>query len=338
MLTLCAVSALFFACGDKDNKNDNGNGGGGNEDPIVITEGALNGTFSVSETQKVAFSKGNLQYQPSTRLFRFAEEQYDYVGDANKTITNDTLGIWFDLFGWGTSGYHNSGDANNKHYLPDDYGKFQEVVNGTYNFYGFGPSTNMDDADLTGSSAKYDWGVNNAISNGGNASDKWRTLTKDEWVYLLNERTASTIGSTANARYAKAKLNVPKDTITADVCGLIIFPDNYTHPEGVPALSRINQANANYNQTFIYEDWKKMEEAGCVFLPAAGRREVFNKNHACRVVSPGTVGNYWSATHSDFAPSTGNLAYEVLFSMELLDPASSNNRNGGRSVRLVQNR
>ncbi|MBQ7281053.1 MAG: hypothetical protein IJR13_10120 [Bacteroidales bacterium] len=341
ILTLCAIPTLFFACGDKDtDKIDNGggNGGGGGDTTSTSTVGALSGIFSVSETQKVAFSKGNLQYQPSTGLFRFAENQYDYVGDANKTIGNDTLGLWFDLFGWGTSGYHNEADSYNKHYLPDDCGKYDETVNGTYNFYGFGPSTNMTDADLVGTSAQYDWGVFNAITNGGNIANNWRTLTKDEWVYLLTQRSASTLQGTENARYAKAKLNVTYDTITVDVSGLIIFPDSYSHPEGVPALSRINSAGANYNQTITADDWKKMEDAGCVFLPAAGRREIANRNNARRIVSPGTVGNYWSTTHSDFAPANGNLAYELLFSFEVLDANSSNNRDGGRSVRLVQNR
>ncbi len=57
-----------------------------------------------------------------------------------------------DLFGWGT------GDAPNK-------------VSTDYNDY----------------AAFTDWGVN-AISNGGNEANAWRTLTKDEWVYLFQTR------------------------------------------------------------------------------------------------------------------------------------------------------
>ena len=41
-------------------------------------EGALKGYFSVNSSgDKVAFSKGNLQYQASTSSFQFAEHQYD---------------------------------------------------------------------------------------------------------------------------------------------------------------------------------------------------------------------------------------------------------------------
>ena len=46
---------------------------------IVAPEGAVDGLFSVSENTKVFFSQGNLQYQPSTHTWRFADEQYDYL-------------------------------------------------------------------------------------------------------------------------------------------------------------------------------------------------------------------------------------------------------------------
>ena len=42
--------------------------------------GAVNGIFTVSEGgSAVYFSKGNLQYQASTKTWRFAENQWDYV-------------------------------------------------------------------------------------------------------------------------------------------------------------------------------------------------------------------------------------------------------------------
>jgi uncharacterized protein YjdB len=58
--------------------------------------------FTVSaEGKKVIFSSGNLQYHCKNRTWRFAENQYDYVGDANKNIAENYDG-WIDLFGWGT--------------------------------------------------------------------------------------------------------------------------------------------------------------------------------------------------------------------------------------------
>ncbi len=44
---------------------------------IVAQNGVVDGLFSVSENTKVFFSQGNLQHQPSTRAWRFADEQYD---------------------------------------------------------------------------------------------------------------------------------------------------------------------------------------------------------------------------------------------------------------------
>lgn len=56
--------------------------------------------FSVSDGMYVIFSKGNLQYQPSTDKWRFAEHQYDVYGRS----AEDNVGSsgWIDLFEWGT--------------------------------------------------------------------------------------------------------------------------------------------------------------------------------------------------------------------------------------------
>ena len=42
---------------------------------LTFSEGAINGVFSVASNKKVYFSQGNLQYQASTRTWRFAEHQ-----------------------------------------------------------------------------------------------------------------------------------------------------------------------------------------------------------------------------------------------------------------------
>ena len=147
-------------------------------DSPIIPDGALPGLFSVSATQQVYFSQGNLQYQASTNTWRFAEHQYDYVGTQtadgygdyggnvsgsdNRNISS-TYNGWIDLFGWGTG----SNPTLSSSY-PEDYGTFM------------------------------DWGCN-AISNGGNTANQWRTLTRAEWYYLLNTRTdASSKRGTGN--------------------------------------------------------------------------------------------------------------------------------------------
>ena len=110
------------------------------------------GKFSVSNTKKVAFSSGNLQYQASTKKWRFAENQWDYIGGANSNISSSYSG-WIDLFGWGT------GDNPTK------------------------SSSSVDAYDYFS-----DWGKNK-INN--EAPNTWRTLTKDEWNYLFEGRQNS---------------------------------------------------------------------------------------------------------------------------------------------------
>ena len=59
-------------------------------------------SFSVDENgKKVVFSPGNLQYHPKNHLWRFAEKQIDYIGDANLNLSLSYDG-WVDLFAWGT--------------------------------------------------------------------------------------------------------------------------------------------------------------------------------------------------------------------------------------------
>ena len=124
------------------------------------------GVFSVSADKQVTFSKGNLQYTQSTNTWVFAENQWEYIGTDNVTggsVTSDptngdsiggtTLADKVDLFGWSTS-------ATN-----------------------FGVSTSTNEDDYSG--AFVDWGTNQI---GADAPNTWRTLTYDEWRYVVFNR------------------------------------------------------------------------------------------------------------------------------------------------------
>ena len=169
-------------------------------------------------------------------------------------------------------------------------------------------NTSTDNATYSGDFV--DWGA--TMGTG------WFTLSSDEWTYLLNTRTASIVGGTTDGRYAKAKVN--------DVQGIILFPDTYTHPDGVTAPTGVNTTgNTGWNgNNYSSADWTKMESAGCVFLPAAGYRDGSSVN------LPGTYGYCWSATPN------GDYAYRVRFTSGTLDPANSSYRDAGYSVRLVR--
>lgn len=79
------VLVLVFAL--NDNYND------------IDASGAINtsGAFSVGPNKQVVFSMGNLQYQASTKTYRFANNQWDVLGTKAASSTE-----WMDLFGWGT--------------------------------------------------------------------------------------------------------------------------------------------------------------------------------------------------------------------------------------------
>lgn len=275
-----AVGIIMVSC-KKEENNSNSNSENGGNPPASIVDGALPGTFSIGANRQVRFSQGNLQYTttgthavadggtaPGT--WRFAEHQWDTIGAANNNISSTYTG-WIDLFGWGTSGYHNVSDTNNTNYQP--YSTSASDVNTTYNSYGYGPSANMTDPNLTGTSANYDWGVYNAISNGGNQPGLWRTLTQAEWDTLINIRSTA-----SGIRYAKATVN--------GVPGLIIVPDNWD--TSTYALS----CTAAYTSNVItFAQWATLENAGCAFLPAAGIR------NGSAVDYVGSLGYYWSATY-----------------------------------------
>ena len=82
-------------------------------------------------------------------IWSFTEHQYDKGS----------------YFGWGTSGYGG----------PDTIS--------------VGKGIHFASIGGTSLYTNFDWGVYNAISNGGNTPGLWRTLTRDEWTYLLEHHT-----------------------------------------------------------------------------------------------------------------------------------------------------
>ena len=266
-------------------------------------EGAVNGLFSVSETQQVWFSKGNLQYMGSASpaYWKFAECQWDRFGISTGQDSDDRTADR-DLFGWATSGWY-SGTTGTNYYMPFDVY--------TSNAY-YGPGYH----DLTGEYAEADWGVYNAISNGGNTAGQWRTLSQTEWEYLLSMRNTP-----SNARFAKAVVN--------DVNGVIVLPDDWVSSAFV--LASINDKGASYNSNRVSAaEWTSiLEPKGVVFLPASGIRK------GTTVESLGEDGSYWSTTYGSSGAarslsfSDSHLYYSNTYSAEM-------GRSNGACVRLVQ--
>ena len=173
---------------------------------MYATEGALRGKFAISATDTVAFSRGNLQYQPSTSTWRFAENQWNFVGTANGRIRHYqystegwvwTYKGWLDLFGWGTGNNPTASTSTNS-----NYGSFT------------------------------DWG-RNAISNGGKKANLWRTMTKDEWDYLFREReNAASLYANGTVSGVNGSILLPDNwVIPAD---LHFKPSNSTDSTAAP--------------------------------------------------------------------------------------------------------
>ncbi len=231
-------------------------------------EGILDGVFSINDSTQVFFSKGNLQYQASTNTWRFAEDQMNYVGTANSNIS-PTYSGWIDLFGWATSGFDHGAVC----YQP--WSTDQYPYGDRYNAYG--------DCmyNLSDQSGQADWGYN-AISNGGNQTGKWRTLSFDEWYYLLYTRNTP-----SGIRYAGANID--------GAYGYIILPDDWDASTYAFATSIwIQDEYSIYNaNTMTLSDWKNIiEPTGAVFLPAAGYRS----GTSVSSYSMGIEGSYWTST------------------------------------------
>ncbi len=262
-----------------------------------LPAGGIDGLFSVSATKKVYFSKGNLRatYGGSSWTWSFADHQYDAFGEAGaNTLINGNGTVSangsVDLFGWvGASsaftGMAAFGISNSK--TNDDYGT------------------------VANEALKSDWGTN-AISNGGNVANYgWRTLTQDEWNYVVKTRTG--------AASKKGAATV------SSVAGWILLPDAWTLPAG--ASFTAGAASGYTTNSYTAEQWAVMESAGAVFLPITGMREGSSMIDGSRP----NEGYYWSTT------SSGALsALNANFTSSSFSNGSYWTRYFGAAVRLAK--
>ena len=107
----------------RDNGDEQRNEANNNGKPHVPND-ATKGFFSVGYSQQVSFAKGNLQYQASSGTWRFANNQWETMGQGNVNISANYSG-WIDLFGWGTgNGPLNHSENNNDYSTFCDWGSY----------------------------------------------------------------------------------------------------------------------------------------------------------------------------------------------------------------------
>lgn len=194
--------------------------------------GALPGKFSVADSKQVYFSQGNLwadATDPENPVFKFENNQYDF---------------------WRTwSASHVS------HFFWSTFAK--EAIKEESDFDG-----SVDDilfTNLTAESANPDFTVDGQTG-------KYRTLSENEWNYLLNRRNVNG-GSGKDKSYS---LNITYNGSK----GHVLYPDDFNGP--------ILSADTQYTGENF--------PINCVFLPAAGFRICTNFN------SFGEIGGYYSSS------------------------------------------
>ena len=270
----------------------------------------IEGIFTVSDNgtatdktddKRVLFSKGNLQYRPSDSTWRFAENQYDFVGGDVSSGLPVTLGGflpttihlgsvnnatntpyqlvniggtptpipygddirktydgWIDLFGFGTSGFVPSVPIlPNRHYNPwetatadsTDYGPYPAITSET------------------------DWGRNIRVYEYITDRLSFRTLSVNEWTYLMG--TERCINSAFHHSWMLGKIKYGTD-IRETVEGMFLFPDDFVWKEHFgPMPTNFETASIDYG--YLVDNtmngcWDALNFAGVVFIPCAGLR------------------------------------------------------------------
>ena len=246
-------------------------------------------SFQVGESSYAIFAPGNLQATTADLgnhwTWSFANSQYDFIGNAT---------------------------ANNK-----VNGNKSVSANGTVDLFGWSTSKTYFGIAYTDNNNDYsgdfvDWGTN--IIGTYEAND-WRTPVGgggSEWTYLISTR------ANHDDKWGYATV--------AGYHGLIILPDNFTDPNknGGSGAFVGNTTSWTSNVYTSGANWNAMEDAGAIFLPAAGYRYTY------LLGAVGELGSYLTSTYYN-SQEIYRLDIEGTFY-----PNIAANRRDGQSVRLLR--
>lgn len=255
---------------------------------------------------------------PGNRIFKVGDNTYVQFSPGNLQYQASTRSFQFAYAQYDIIGEDNTNISSSYSGWIDLFGYGTSGY--TYKpYYSTSSASSYAQQDIYNTS--HDWGVY-ASSDLGNG---WRTLTSWEWVYLYENR--------ANASRKRSRATV------YGVAGFIFLPEEWELPTGCSFMS-----NASYYNTNNYDlsTWKKLENAGAVFLPAAGYRVV------SEVSSVGSLGAYWSSHWSEGGTSKEGKAYpaqpdifyfndDVIYPSGIYTENRNNHNSYGHSVRLVKN-
>ena len=243
--------------------------------------GELPAKFSIGADKQVVFSEGALMYMPARQTYLFSNRQLHAQSALNRWITETSLEFQ-DLFGWG------SGDHGSK--------------------------VSTDDADYP---VFNEWG-DNAILGSTHEPGTWRTMTKDEWDYLLNGRENAAQKRTIGQIHMQQNGNIR---------GLFLLPDEFEMPSGIEMDMDAQEWEVN---TYGPDTLFRLEKAGAVFLPAGGWREDITVNDKNNATGRGLNCYYWMATEN------GATEAQMMYCSTTGPEFKARPRHEGMMVRLVK--
>lgn len=285
--------------------------------------------------------------------FATGTDPYGYNGGANADKYLDGSATYVNPYDWygdisRNVSYNTSRESTPKQ--TEDAWELYCWSNGGEGYSNFGRTfvNNVNNGSPLVGGSYTEWG-SNPIYNGTSVPNQWRTLTggaEGEWHYLLMDRRAASAGgqyddaqpldgtpfnggsfvgsNNEGARWALV--------MVAGVPGLLIFPDHYTWPAGVPrpkyintllkedgrnSIDWINEESTDVpNYTFcraergddvdydlddpncplsMNNEFRRLEMAGFVFLPCVGQRNGYDIRYCGGLNNPttGTDGNGW---------------------------------------------
>ena len=215
-----------------------------NADLVIKNSSDVFSEFTVSSTgKKVYFSKANLTWN-ETDGYHFHDTQLEEEHSGGSSISN------FDL-----SNLPAYGDQQQTSLTGLDRFTWGHIQNQCIN-----SSEYLTNNDIAGGQDP-EWGKQMT----GEGNDQWRTLTADEWNYLLHERSGN--------RFMTVSVLIPctykGDPAYTNISGLLLFPDNFDYT----GLGLTQAANAN-SVGFWPDMINKVYAASSSYTPASGNYTV----------------------------------------------------------------
>ena len=313
--------------------------------------------FSVSATQQVAFTNGNMQYVMPIATYTSAMNP--------RTLKANTLIRWkksvpLKIKGTRTvhPGYYRLAPEQWETAIPRN-----KKANGSYTY----ETVTVDGKEYI-SPEKYrffdlpSWGTIDTptlISYTFDASSKnpneydfgqklkvgnkvTRVLTSKEWTYLMPQEYAVSLpktkrvwvsGLTKTAKWARCFIdennNQKRDGNPKELIGFIIFPDDMTLQQAKNVFTKLGQFGKRSEAWVNATTYDKIKESGAVFLPFSGWRQTGSKI----LKEWGNHGNY--STSEAYGSSMMHLKLYSDFTQTYLD--KTDDPNQGCLSRLVQN-